>query len=237
MEYTPEDATANRHEPVRELLVGRATAQAQRRTVRFRVQTRCALRRRPPASQRKCQGQQSVEDPQPEVSPPGEPTICGKCGDALLAHLRAAAGKISSWLRVHERALMDVLRLWWHTVLLWIRDRPHELEVKKADLQLLHELLHEPALHGPPEDAVSPVLGESRKVTVRLAAKGLGPAGSLQVPANLWEQWADHALNGPATTRRPDPTRDARRRRLWSLPWNVRAWCRAQAKNPMPPFS
>lgn len=45
------------------------------------------------------------------------------------------------------------------------RSRLHEPEVKKADLQLLHEFLHELAVHGPPQDASSPVLGESRKVT------------------------------------------------------------------------
>ena len=97
----------------------------------------------------------------------------------------------SSRLRVHERRVMDLLRLWWHTAILWIWDRPQTPEVKKADLQLLHEVLHELAVNGPPEDASSPVSGEGRKVSVQLAAKGLGQAGSVQVPPNLWEQWAD----------------------------------------------
>ena len=64
-------------------------------------------------------------------------------------------------------------------------------EVKKADLQLLHEVLHELAVNRPPEDASSPVLGEGHKVSVQLAAKGLGNAGSVQVPPALWEQCAD----------------------------------------------
>ena len=59
--------------------LGHAALQAQRRMVRVRVCTRCALRRRPPAGQHKSQGQQSVEGPPPEMSPPGEPTACGKC--------------------------------------------------------------------------------------------------------------------------------------------------------------
>ena len=111
------------------------------------------------------------------MSPPGEPTACGKCGDALLAHMRAAAGKISSRLRVHEHGVMDLLRLWWHTALLWVWDRPLAPEVKKADLQMLHEVLHELALNGPPENGSSPVLGEGRKVLVQLAARGMGSAG------------------------------------------------------------
>ena len=71
MEYAPDEATANSQEPTRDLPVGRAAPQVQRRTVRVRLRTRCALRRRPPAGGRKCQGQQSVEDPPPEMSPPG----------------------------------------------------------------------------------------------------------------------------------------------------------------------
>ena len=35
--------------------------------------------------------------------------------------------------------------------------------MKRADLQLLHEVLHELAVNGPPEDASSPVLGEGAK--------------------------------------------------------------------------
>ena len=97
MEYAPDDATANSQEPTQDL-PGRAAPQVQRRTVRVRVRTRCALRRRPPAGRHKFQGQQSVEGPPPEMSPPGEPTACGKCGDALPAHMRAAPGKVSSRL-------------------------------------------------------------------------------------------------------------------------------------------
>ena len=40
------------------------------------------------------------------------------------------------------------------------------------------------------------MLGESRKVSVQLAAKGLGDAGSVQVPTALWEQWADPCFEG-----------------------------------------
>ena len=99
-----------------------------------------------------------------------------------------------SQLRVHERRVMDLLQPWWHTALLWIWDRPQTPEVEQADLQLLHEVLHDLGVNGPPEDASSPVLGEGRKVSVQLAAKGLRQAGSVQVPPNLWEQWADPCL-------------------------------------------
>ena len=47
MEYAPDDATAHSQEPTRNLPVGRAVPQVQRRTVRVRARTGCALRRRP----------------------------------------------------------------------------------------------------------------------------------------------------------------------------------------------
>ena len=191
MEYAPDDNTVNTHEQVRDLPVGRATLQSQRQRMRIRVHTRCTLRRRPPADQRKCRGRQSVEDPQLEVSPPREPTMCGKCRDALLGHMQATANKISSRLRVHKRRVMELLHLWWRTALLWALDRPLPPTAKRADLQILHEVLHGLAIAGPPEDASSRVLGESRKVTVELVAGRLGPAGSVQVPPVLWGQWAD----------------------------------------------
>ena len=125
------------------------------------------------------------------MSPLGEPTVCGKCGDALLVHMRAAADKISSRVRVHRRRVQELLQLCWQTALLWAWDRPLPPTVKRADLQLMHEVVHELAIAGPPEDASSLVLGEGRKVTMELAARGLGPVGSVQVPPHLWGQWAD----------------------------------------------
>ena len=80
-------------------------------------------------------------------------------------------------------------------------DRPPEM--KRADPQLVHDVLHELAVNGPPEDATRPVLGESRKVSVQLAAKGLGDAGSVHVCTALWEQWADPCFEG---ARRSAPT-------------------------------
>ena len=61
---------------------------------------------------------------------------------------------------------MDLLKIWWHTALLWIWDRPLPLELKRADPQLLHDVLHDLAVNGPPKDVSLPVLGESRKVSV-----------------------------------------------------------------------
>ena len=70
----------------------------------------------------------------------GEPA--GGAHNPRLAHMRAAAGKISSRLRVHERRVMDLLRLWWHTALLWMWDRPQAPEVKKADLQCMRSCMN-----------------------------------------------------------------------------------------------
>ena len=106
-------------------------------------------------------------------------------------HMRATADKISSRLRVHKQRVQKPLQLWWQTTLLWAWDRPLPPTAKRADLQLLHEVLHELAIAGPPENASSLVLGEGRKVTMELAARGLGPVGSVQVPPHLWGQWAD----------------------------------------------
>ena len=75
--------------------------------------------------------------------------------------------------------MRHLLQLWWQTALLWIWDRPVQISTKRADLHLLHEVLHELAVAGPPEDTSLPILGEGRKVTVEPASRGLGPAGSL----------------------------------------------------------
>ena len=40
----------------------------------------------------------------------------------------------------------------------------------------------------------SPQLGDGDAVTIEVAGRGLGPAGSVQVPDDLWAQWADPHL-------------------------------------------
>ena len=199
----PCDTPVNSKDPVRELPVGRAAPQSQRLKMRVRIRTRCALRRRPPADRHKYLALQYNVDQRSETSPPREPTVCAKCGDALQVHMRAAADKISSRLRVHRDRVECLLWHWWQTALLWVWDRPLQLSSKRADLHLLHKVLHELAVVGPREDASSPSLGDSRKVTVELASTGLGPAGSVQVQQNLWSQWADPCFDW--ASRNPPP--------------------------------
>ena len=125
--------TVNNHEQVLELPVGRATPPNLLQSMCIRVRTRCALRRRPLADQRKCKVLQSVEYLRLAMSPPGEPTVCGRSGDALLGHIWAAADKISSRLRVHRRRVQKLLQLWWQIALLWSWDRPLAPTAKRAE--------------------------------------------------------------------------------------------------------
>ena len=100
---------------------------------------------------------------------------------------------------------MELLPRCWRTALVWIWDKAQQPKTKRASLQLVHRVLHELAVQGPPQGASSPVLGESRKVTVELAAKGLGPARSIQVPPSLWEQWADPCFDWAGRHARTQP--------------------------------
>ena len=70
----------------------------------------------------------------------------------------------------------------------WALDRP---KISPDDAALLHDTLHHLPTHGPPHEASSPQLGDGGAVTIELAGRGLGPAGSVQVPDDLWARWAD----------------------------------------------
>ena len=82
----------------------------------------------------------------------------------------------------------SLLRMWWAEAHRWALDRP---AVSPDDEALLHDTLHHLATHGPPDEASSPQLGDGDAVTIELAGRGLGPAGSVQVPDDFWAQWAD----------------------------------------------
>ena len=69
--------------------------------------------------------------------------------------------------------------------------RPWGPKVNPHDEALLHDMLHHLATHGPPNEASSPELGDGDAFTIELAGRGLGPAGSVQVPDDLWVPWAD----------------------------------------------
>ena len=78
--------------------------------------------------------------------------------------------------------------MWWAESHCWALDRP---KVSPDDEALLHDTLHHLATHGPPDEASSPQLGDGDTVTIELAGRGLGSAGSVKVPDNLWAQLAD----------------------------------------------
>ena len=89
---------------------------------------------------------------------------------------------------VDHRRADSLLRMWWVESHCWALDGP---KVSPEDKALLHDKLHHLATHGPPDEASSPQLGDGYVVTIELAGRRLGPAGSVQVPDNLWAQWAD----------------------------------------------
>ena len=70
----------------------------------------------------------------------------------------------------------------------WALDRP---TVSPDDEALLHDTLHHLATHGLPDEASSPQLRDGDAVTIELAGRDLGLAGSVQVPDDLLAQWAD----------------------------------------------
>ena len=89
---------------------------------------------------------------------------------------------------VDHRRADSLLRMWWAELHRWALDKP---KVSPDDEMLLHDTLHHLATHGPPDQASSPQLGDGHTVTIELAGKGRGPAGLVQVPDDLWAQWAD----------------------------------------------
>ena len=90
-------------------------------------------------------------------------------------------------------AAWDHMQLWWAEALKWAGDRP----VWKAGAALEDVALAEQALHIlaqgqlPLDGGSSTKLHDQSKVTVELAARGLGPAGSVPVPLEVWDEWAD----------------------------------------------
>ena len=67
---------------------------------------------------------------------------------------------------MHKDNALHLLQKWWAKSLLWISDRPFCPD--RNDLRLLHMVLYELPIQGPPEDASLPM---------ELAAKGWGPQG------------------------------------------------------------
>ena len=89
---------------------------------------------------------------------------------------------------VDHRRADSMLRMWWADRHRWALDKP---KVSPDDEALLHDTLHHLATHGPLDEASSPQLGDGDVVTIELAGQNPGPPVSVQVPDELWAQWAD----------------------------------------------
>ena len=99
-------------------------------------------------------------------SPPQ--SACQKCGKPIIEHILDAAVLTAVKAFVDHRRTGNVLRLWWAEAHRWALDRP---KVSPDDEALLHNTLHHPATHGPPDQASSPKLGDGGAVTIELAGR------------------------------------------------------------------
>ena len=59
------------------------------------------------------------------------------------------------------------------------------------DLRLIIATLHVLASNRPPDEASSPTLRAGAQVPVDIAARGVRPAGRVEVPRHMWEAGAD----------------------------------------------
>ena len=134
--------------------------------------------------------------PTPPPSPPQEQargswfpplSACQRCGKQVSEHLLDAAVVTAIKRSVDHRRADSLLRMWWAEAHRWALYRP---TVSPDDEALLHDTLHHLATHGPPDKASSLQPEDGDAVTIELAGRGLGPAGSVQVPDDLWAQWA-----------------------------------------------
>ena len=150
----------------------------------------------PEAPKRPRPGPLAGHDPQVEVRL--ATTRCVQCGLDWNDHLDEAAEHIAKTLRADMGAAWDHLRLWCAEALKWAGDRP----IWKAGAALEDVALAEQALHIlaqgqlPLDGGSSTELYDHSKVTVELAARGLGPAGSVPVPPEVWDEWADPDFGG-----------------------------------------
>ena len=123
---------------------------------------------------------------------------CVQCGLDWNDHLDEAAEHIAKALRADMGAARDHLQLWWAEALKWAGNRP----IWKAGAALEDVALAEQALHIlaqgqlPLDGGSSKKLHNQSKVTVELAARGLGPAGSAPVPPDVWDEWAEPDFGG-----------------------------------------
>ena len=150
----------------------------------------------PEAPKRPRPGPLAAHNPQVEVRL--ATARCVQCGLDWNDHLDEAAERIAKALRADMGVAQDHLQLWWAEALKWAGDRP----IWKAGVALEDVALAEQALHIlaqgqlPLDGGSSTKLHDQSKVTVELAARGLGPAGSMPVPPEVWDEWADPDFGG-----------------------------------------
>ena len=95
-------------------------------------------------------------------------------------------------LKAPADSVLSLLQAWWAESIKWAVDRPVWKErAAAADLALAEEALHLLAGGEIPLDGGSSTrLNDQSRVTVELAARGLGDAGRVPVPTHVWEDWA-----------------------------------------------
>ena len=118
---------------------------------------------------------------------------CARCGLDWNDHLEAAARHMGRSLRAPADDVLSLLQAWWAEFIKWAVDRPAWKErAAAADLALAEEALHLLAGGEIPLDGGSSTrLNDQSRVTVELAARGLGDAGRVHVPPHVWKDWAD----------------------------------------------
>ena len=118
---------------------------------------------------------------------------CARCGLDWNDHLEAAARHMGRSLRAPADNVLSLLQAWWAESIKWAVDRPAWKErAAAADLALAEEALHLLAGGEIPLDGGSSTrLNDQSRVTVELAARGLGDTGRVHVPPHVWKDWAD----------------------------------------------
>ena len=115
--------------------------------------------------------------------------LCTDCDESALHHWKTAAKKLAEKLKVREKTVRDLLRDYMLTTLSrW----SHDAEKPREHLaRAMHKLATnaEHASHVSPTD-LSPkenTTGSRVTVPVEVAAKGLGPTGSINMPTHIWD--------------------------------------------------
>ena len=118
---------------------------------------------------------------------------CARCGLDWNDHLEAAARHMGRSLKAPAGSVLSLLQAWWAESIKWAVDRlVWKEQAAAADLAPAEEALHLLAGGEIPLDGGSSTrLKDQSRVTVELAARGLGDAGRVSVPTHVWEDWAD----------------------------------------------